>query len=102
MDFAAVGSGYVAEGLIRGQTAVVWATDRHTAHAMFLQPRNTLLWRSKSSAPSTALVPLCDSDGTFSGEQFVIGEEVPSSIGQREFGYDSQIVVELASPVRED
>ncbi len=51
MDFAEVGSGYVAEGLIRGQTAVVWATDRHTAHAMFLQPRNTLLWRSRSSAP---------------------------------------------------
>ncbi len=51
MDFVEVGSGYVAEGLIRGQTAVVWATDRHKVHAMFLQPRNTLLWRSKSSAP---------------------------------------------------
>ncbi len=32
----------------------------------------------------------------------MVSVEVPSSIGQREFGYDSQIVVELASPVRED
>ncbi len=32
----------------------------------------------------------------------MVHEEVPSSIGQREFGYDGQIVVELTSPVRED
>ncbi len=52
MDFAEVGSGYgVAEGLIRGQFVVEWATDRHMMHAMFLQPRNTLLWRSRSRAP---------------------------------------------------
>ncbi len=50
MDFAEVGSGHgVPEGLIRGQSVVGWATDRHTAHTMFLQPRNTLLWRSRSS-----------------------------------------------------
>ncbi len=32
----------------------------------------------------------------------MVREEVPSSLGQREFGYDGQIFVELASPVRED
>ncbi len=32
----------------------------------------------------------------------MVCEEVPSSTGQLEFGYDGQVVVELASPVRED
>ncbi len=52
--------------------------------------------------PVGALVPLRNLDSAFCAEQFVVREEVPSSVGQCKFCYDDQVVVELVSPVRED
>ncbi len=51
-DFSEMSSGHgVMEGLIQGQVMVKWATDLQTTHKLFLHPRNTLLWRSGSTAP---------------------------------------------------